>query len=59
MTFWTWLAVVYLLGVGIFIAAFRSKVLGGWFQTCVTALIWPVVLAMVAHLWITTRWGRK
>lgn len=48
---WSLLA-VYALGVVVFLIGFRERVLGGWFQALVTALLWPALLVM---LWVDCR----
>lgn len=45
-----WLALSpYVLGVAGFLIFYRDKVLGGWFQTLFTALLWPLLAVVVIY----------
>ncbi len=39
--------ITYFAGAGVFLLAWRDKVLGGWFQKLFTALTWPILLIVV------------
>lgn len=40
---------IYLVGVAVFLLRWRDRCLGGWFQTLVTAVSWPMILGIVLY----------
>lgn len=46
---------MYLLGVVSFLLFERDLVLGGWVQTLVTALVWPVLLGYILVVYVVYR----
>lgn len=38
---------IYLVGVAVFLLRWRDRCLGGWFQTFVTALSWPILIIFI------------